>query len=69
MSLPHPLLTLKNDLETARFGLINKLASDSTSEFIEVLQQLSHLQTALTAVREEIESHGSGLGWGGEIRL
>ena len=68
MSAPHPVHALLAKLEAERFKLVKKLAVDGTLSN-EAVRELANLQAALAAVREEIEVHGSKVGWGGETGL
>ena len=68
MPTPHPVHALLAKLETDRLGLVEKLAGASTLS-ADALKELATLQVALTAVREEIQTRGPKLGWGGEKEL
>ena len=68
MSAPHPVHALRTKLEAERLKLIEKLAADGTPSD-EALRGLANLQTALTAVREEMEMHAVKLGWGSKAGL
>jgi len=68
MSAPHPVHALLAKLEAERLRLVKKLAADGTLSN-EAVGELANLQAALTAVREEIDAHGSRVGWGGETGL
>lgn len=60
----HPVHALRANLETARLTAVETLAAKETAILPDDLKELAALQAALTAVREEIESHGGKLGWG-----
>jgi len=68
MPAPHPVHTLRTRLEADRLKLIERLAADGTPSD-EALRGLASLQTALAAVREEIEMHAVKLGWGSKTGL
>ena len=60
----HPVHALRANLETARLKAVETLAAREDAIPHDDLKDLATLQAALTAVREEIESHGGRLGWG-----
>lgn len=60
----HPIHALRANLETARLKAVETLAAKESAISPEALRDLATLQAALTAVREEIETHGGRLGWG-----
>jgi hypothetical protein len=60
----HPVHALRANLESARLKAVETLAAKEGSISPDALRDLATLQLALTAVREEIESHGGKLGWG-----
>jgi hypothetical protein len=66
MSTAHHLHTLRTNLENERRKLIEILAAGGTPS-AEGLKELTALQSALTAVREEIEA--CGVGWGGSCTV
>jgi hypothetical protein len=66
---PHPVHTLRANLETARLKAVEALAATDGAFSTDRLGELATLQAALTAVREEIEAHGTRLGWGDEDEL
>jgi hypothetical protein len=68
MSAPHPVHALLAKLEAERLKLVKKLAAGDTLSN-EAVRELANLQAALTAVREEIETRGPKIGWGGETGL
>ena len=68
MPASHPVHTLRANLETERLRLVEKLAAGSTLS-AETLRELATFQAALTAVREEIETHSVRLGWVGDKEL
>ena len=63
MPASHPVHTLRANLESERLKLVEKLAVDGVLN-ADSLRELATIQEALTAVREEIETHGVRLGWG-----
>jgi hypothetical protein len=63
MVATHPLLALQSDLEAARHRAIDALAAVGEGPDLADLQELATLQTALTAVREEIAAHSPKVGW------
>jgi hypothetical protein len=66
---PHPVQTLRANLEAARLKAVERLAATEGAFSAEALRELAALQAALTAVREEIEAHGGRMGWGSEDEL
>ena len=64
MTTPHPIHTLEANLDSKRLGLIEELAAQGDNLSAEKLGQLAAVQSALTAVREAIQSHGPRMGWG-----
>jgi len=69
LSNPHPVQTLQENLQAARLTAIEALAATDGAYSIDALRELAALQTALTAVREEIEAHAGRLGWGSGTEL
>ena len=69
MTQPHPIHALRVNLETARLKAVETLAAKENAISPEALRDLATLQSALTAVREEIEVHGQRLGWGPAAEL
>jgi hypothetical protein len=67
MSAQYPVHSLRSTLEAERLKLVKKLATDVQAA--DTVQQLAIVQTALTAVREEIEEHSVQVGGGGERAL
>jgi methylmalonyl-CoA mutase N-terminal domain/subunit len=65
MTKSRPADTLETNLLAARLKAIKALAETGGEFSADALHELAALQTALTAVREEIEAHGGRLGWGG----
>ena len=65
----HPVHTLRANLETERLKAVETLATKENAIVHDDLKELATLQAALTAVREEIESHGGKLGWGSTPEL
>ncbi len=64
-----PIHELRAYLETARLKAIQELATQGGAPPADALQGIALLQAALTAVREEIESHEAQLGGGAETPL
>ena len=69
MTNPHPVHTLRANLETARLKAVETLAATEGTFSADALRELATLQAALTAVSEEIETHGTRMGWGDEDEL
>jgi hypothetical protein len=67
MATDHPVQTFQTALELARREVIDRLARSSDALIGTDLHLLATIQTALSAVREEMQSHG--LGYGGEGTL
>jgi hypothetical protein len=67
MAEQHPVQAFRAALETARLDLIERLAKLPSPLTESDLQLLATIQTALSAVREEIQAHG--IGWGGQDTL
>ena len=67
MSAQYPVYSLRSTLEAERLKLVKKLATGTQTA--DAVQQLATVQTALTAVREEIEEHSVRVGGGGERGL
>ena len=68
MSAQRPVHSLRGALEAERIKLVEKMAATGTPA-PDIIQQLAIIQTALTAVREEIEEHSVRSGGGGEREL
>jgi hypothetical protein len=64
MSKPHAVHALRANLEAARLKAVETLAGKEGAVAPDALRDLATLQSALAAVREEIEAHGGRLGWG-----
>ncbi|WP_294532685.1 hypothetical protein [uncultured Rhodoblastus sp.] len=64
----HPVHALEASLETARLKAVEDLASGDVAFSAAALRDLAGIQAALMAVREEIDNHGSKLGWGGSVK-
>ena len=64
MTKPQPVHTLRANLETARHKVVETLAATEGKYSPDALRELAILQAALSAVREEIQAHGTRLGWG-----
>jgi len=60
---PHPVHALRANLEAARLKAVEALAAAKGAFSTDALRELATLQAALTAVREEIATHGVRLGW------
>jgi hypothetical protein len=60
----HPVHALCTALEAQRLKTVETLAAQAGPLTPESLRELATLQAALTAVREEIETHSIRLGWG-----
>jgi hypothetical protein len=69
MAKNHPIHTLRQNLEAARLKAVEALAAAGGTFSPDALRELATLQMALTAVREEIVTHGAKLGWGSEDEL
>jgi hypothetical protein len=69
MPTPHPVHALRAKLESARLSLVEKLAEGSATLPADALKELATLQAAITAVNEEIKTHGARLGWSAENEL
>ena len=67
MSEQYPVHALLSALEAERLKLVKKLATGTQAT--DTVQQLATVQTALTAVREEIDEHSVRVGGGGEKGL
>ena len=67
MAEQHPVQAFRVVLEKARLDLIEQLAKSSSPLTESNFQLLATIQTALSAVREEIRAHG--VGWGGQDTL
>jgi hypothetical protein len=65
----NPIHVLRRNLEAARLKAVETLAAAGGSPSPDALRELATLQTVLTAVREEIVTHGAKLGWGSEDEL
>jgi hypothetical protein len=64
-----PIHDLYSYLETSRLQSVQELAATGSAPSAAALQRLANLQTALTAVREEIEAHSVKVGGGAETPL
>ena len=62
MAVSHPVYVLEDNLEAARLKAVEALAAKGAIS--DNLREITALQTALTAVREVIETHAPRLGWG-----
>jgi hypothetical protein len=54
---------------TSRLKVVETLAGKETPPAPDELRELATIQAALSAVREEIETHGVRLGWGNKDEL
>jgi hypothetical protein len=61
--------TLRDALEAARLQSVEELATKGGSLPTDLLQRIALLQSALVAVREEIEAHTVRIGGGSEQPL
>ena len=59
--------SLRSTLEAERLKLVKRL--ETGTQAADTVQQLAIIQTALIAVREEIEEHSVRVGGGGETGL
>ena len=64
MTKLHPVHVLQANLEAARLKVIETLAAKEGIPDPDALQELATIHAALSAVREEIETHSARLGWG-----
>ncbi len=64
-----PIHDLRERIETARLQLIEELAANGEPLSPETLQKIALIQSALTAVREEIKNHEVKVGGGDELPL
>ena len=64
-----PIHELRTQLEAARLKSIKELAAKKDALAADALQELAILQSALTAVREEIAAHEVRLAGGAEQPL
>ena len=62
--VPHPVHTLRANLEAARLSVVEALAATKGAVPIDAVRELAVIQAALTAVREEIQIHG--VVWAGQ---
>ena len=69
MTKLHPVHDLQASLEAARLKAIEALAGKEAPPTPDALQELATIHAALSAVREEIETHGTRLGWGNKGEL
>jgi hypothetical protein len=60
----HPVHVLRESLETQRHKAIESLSKKISPLSLESMREVAILQTVLTAVREEIETHSFRPGWG-----
>ncbi|WP_413992496.1 hypothetical protein ACMDCR_10635 [Labrys okinawensis] len=65
----YPVQTLRVKLEAERLAAIEELAASSDTSALEGMQKLAVIQSALTAVVEEIDRHRVKLGGGSEEGL
>ena len=64
MTKTHPVHVLQANLEAARLKVIETLAARGGVPGADALGELATIHAALSAVREEIETHSARLGWG-----
>jgi hypothetical protein len=69
MTKRHPVHDLQANLEAARLKVIETLAAKDGPPAPDALRELATIHAALSAVREEIETHGVRLGWGNKDEL
>lgn len=69
MDEDYPVQTLRAKLEAGRLAAIEELAASTHVPALEGMQKLAIIQSALTAVVEEIERHRVKLGGGSEEGL
>ena len=69
MTKLHPVHVLQANLEAARLKVIETLAAREGAPTPDALRELATVHAALSAVREEIETHGVRLGWGNKDEL
>jgi hypothetical protein len=60
---------LQANLEAARLKIVETLAAKGGPPTPDALGELATIHAALSAVREEIETHGTRLGWGSKGEL
>ena len=65
----HPVHTLQANLEAAHFKAVETLAAKEGPFTPDALRELAIIHAALSAVRQEIETHGVRLGWGNKGEL
>ena len=63
MTKLHPVHVLKSKLEAARLKVVKTLAAKEGLPAPDALRELATIQAALSAVREEIETHSVRVGW------
>ena len=61
--------TLRDQLASARLQAIQELAAEGPAVSLEALQKVSLIQTALSAVADEIEAHQTRVGRNQETHL
>jgi hypothetical protein len=69
MTKLHPVHVLQASLEAARLKLVETLAAREGLPNPDALRELATIHAALSAVREEIETHSARLGWGDSSEL
>jgi hypothetical protein len=69
MTHSSPLYDLRERIETVRLQLVEELAAKGGPLPPDTLQKIALIQSALTAVREEIKNHEVKVGGGGELPL
>ena len=66
MTKLHPVHVLQANLVATRLKVVETLAAKEGPPAPDALRELATIHAALSAVREEIETHGVRLGWGNE---
>jgi hypothetical protein len=69
MTNRHPVHDLQANLEAARLKVVETLAAKEDPPAPDALRELATIHAALSAVREEIATHGVRLGWGATSEL
>jgi hypothetical protein len=69
LSVAETIHALRDVLEAARLQLVEELATKGDLLPTDLLQRIALLQSALTAVRQEIEAHTARIGGGSEQPL
>ena len=69
MTKLHPVHVLQANLVATRLKVVETLAAKEGPPALDALRELATIHAALSAVREEIETHGVRLGWGNKDKL